>query len=265
MNINPHPERNPELDRHSLQSPSFRYAVFSQQRSGSNWLCARLSNLREFGIPAEYLNGHFSPDIAKRLLGKTTGFDFPTYLAAVECARSSPGGRFGIKIQPHQLFALVKNDMAAAANFLKRYDALILLTRQDKLAQAVSGAIAQLTVKWRTDGQEPDLSSVNNEQLICELASKLARYLIDDSHMILAAEASQRPMLHITYEQMESDPDGTLDRVVRFLGHKEGLDSLPVANVVSVPEPTPGKVAAELRQLFLDFIEGRRSVRQSDA
>ncbi len=260
MNTYLHPERNPELDRQSDQSPSFRYAILAQQRSGSNWLCARLSNLREFGIPAEYLNGHFSPDIGKRLLGKADGFDFATYLTAVESARASPSGRFGIKIQPNQLFSIVKDNAAAAARFLQRYDALILLTRQDKLAQAVSGAIAQLTVKWRTDGQEPDLASVDIDQLFCELASKLALYVIEDSHVLSIAETTRRPLLQITYEQLKGDPDGTLEQVVRFLGHEGGLASLPVENVMSVPTPPPGKVAAEVRQRFLDFIEGRSPV-----
>lgn len=254
------PALDPELDRHGNQSPSFRYAIYSQQRSGSSWLCSRLSNLGEFGIPAEYLNGRFSPEVAKRLLGSATGFDLSTYLDAVERARSSPGGRFGIKIQPNQLLSIVNYDLAAAAGFLQRYDALILLTRQDKLAQAVSGAIAQLTANWRSDGQEPDLSSFSSDQLIREMTGKLARYLVEDNQMISVAEASRRPLLQITYEQFKGDPEGTLDRVVRFLGNKQGLAGLPVANVVNVPEPRPGEVAAEVRQLLLDFIEGRVSV-----
>ncbi len=254
------PALDPELDRRSDQGPSFRYAIYSQQRSGSAWLCALLSNLGEFGIPVEYLNGRFTPEISRRLLGSTTGFDLSTYLDAVESVRTSPSGRFGIKIQPNQLSAIMKNDLAAMARFFHRYDAIILLTRQDKLAQAVSGGIAQLTANWRSDGKEPDLSSFTTDQLIREMSGKLARYLVEDSQMISVAEASGRPLLHVTYERLKGDPEGTLEQVVRFLGLEEGFAGLPVTKIVNVPGPRPGTVAAEVRQLLLDFIEGRVSI-----
>ena len=257
-------EFGPQLDIRPHQGTVFRYAIFSQQRSGSGWLTTRLINLGAFGVPAEYLNPLVIPKFAERLhypihvSNNVARLNLKKYFEAVESVRTSSSGRFGVKIQPNQLFPLFNGDLAAATTFLRRYDALIVLTCRDKLRQAVSGTIAAVTGRWRPD-EEPDLSGVNMEELVSKTAATLARYIDEDRIMSTISRSTQRPMLCLTYEQMVADPDGTLEEILRFLGHKEGLSHLPKINALKVSDRRPGRVNAEVRQRFLDYIEGRIS------
>jgi LPS sulfotransferase NodH len=181
---------------------------------------------------------------------------FFTFLKAVENVRTSATGRFGIKVQPNQLLPLFNDDLGSVVTFLKAYDALIVLTCRDKLRQAISGAIADLTGHWRSDGIDPDLSGVHMLRLMTDTANKLARYITEDQQMAAVSQASRRPVLYLTYEQMVADPDGTLERVVRLLGYHGPLSTLPDCNAIKVPAPRPGHASAEVRRLFLRYIEG---------
>jgi len=255
-------EHGPQFDSPKHPGPIFRYLIFSQQRSGSTWLSRRLINLGLFGVPAEYLNPLVSIRFAQRINCPTDVRDdvvsmkFYTYLSAVEDVRTSSTGRFGIKVQPNQILPLFKDDLEAVAAFLKGYHALIVLICRDKLRQAVSGAMADLTGHWRSDGKEPDLSGVPWLPLMSDTATKLARYITEDQQMASVCQASRRPALYLTYEQMVADPDGTLERVVRVLGYTGLMSAIPNTNAIKVPEPRPGHANAEVRRHFLRYIEG---------
>jgi LPS sulfotransferase NodH len=255
-------EHGPQFDSPKHPGPIFRYLIFSQQRSGSSWLSRRLINFGIFGVPAEYLNPLVSIRFAQRINCPTNVHDdtvsvkFYTYLGAVEDIRTSPTGRFGIKVQPNQIFPLFNDDLGSVATFLKGYDALIVLTCRDKLRQAISGAIADLTGHWRSDGKDPDLSGVHMLQLMTDTATKLARYITEDQQMAAVSQASRRPVLYLTYEQMVADPEGTLERVARILGYHGPLSTIPDTNAIKVPAPRPGRANAEVRRLFLRYIEG---------
>lgn len=253
-----------ELDQPVVERPQYRYAIFSQQRTGSHWLCARLMNLGGFGLPTEYLNRPNIPQLAARLKVPLAddsggqGFKIMAYMRAVERVRTSPSGRFGIKIQPNQLFPLLNGDMAKAAQFLQQYDALIILTRRDKLAQAVSGAIAQVSGKWWTDGREPALADVNVERMMGETAIKLGRYMVEVGQMNQVCKATGRPVLQLTYEDMLAEPEATFASVVNFLGGQGELENSAKTALVDLPEPPPGRLAAEVRARFLDYIQGKK-------
>ena len=257
-------ELDPRFDTRTNRDPVFRYVIFSQQRSGSSWLTRRLINLAVFGVPGEYLNPRIFFELGRRLDCPVQTVDdnrkrmkLSTYMRAVERVRTSSNGWFGIKIQPNQLMPMFKGDLASAVTFLQGYDALIMLTCRDKLRQAISTAIARVTDRWSSDGREPDLAAVSMEQLLYQTAARLADHIAEDGRMTSIGRAVGRPVLALTYEQMVADPDGTLDAIARFLGHKEGLSDLSTASLVDVPRPRPGHVSAEVRRRFLDYIEGR--------
>ena len=253
----------PQYDLAPVAAASFRYAIFSQQRSGSTWLGARLANLGAFGVPEEYINKRYIRQLAERLqvppdiLGNGRGLNLSVYMKAVERVRTSSSGRFGIKIQPNQLFGMFKDDSTAVTRFLCRFNALIILTRRDKLAQAVSGAIAEATDRWRSDGLEPDLSGVNRGPLLRDIAVKLGRYILEAERMEAIVRATGRPTLQFCYEELVAEPHATLQSIVRFLGHDDTLASHAGFASVPVPAPAPGRVATELRAQFLDYIEGQ--------
>ena len=259
-------ELGPQFDLPKHPGPIFRYLIFSQQRSGSSWLSTRLINLGLFGVPAEYLNPLISIRFARRINcpidvhNDTVRLKLHTYLSAVEAVRTSPAGRFGMKVQPNQLLPLFNDDLAAVVTFLKGYHALIVLTCRDKLRQAISGAIADLTGHWHSDGKEPDLTGVRMRPLMSDTASKLARYIAEDQQMATVCQASRRPVLYLTYEQMVADPDGTLERVVQLLGYKGPLSTIPNTNAIAVPQPRAGHAGAAIRKYFLSYMEGNSSI-----
>ena len=261
----PRAELDPRLDRPMDTDPTFRYVIFSQQRTGSRWLSSRLANLGCFGVPAEYLNPVLIPDICERIkypvkiVDGDYRFNVKSYLRAIGRLRTSPSGRFGIVLQPNQIFPQFNDDLALVTSFLMDYDAVILLTRRDKVRQAVSAAISNITKRWIADKREPDLSGVDVEQLLCDTASILGRYVTEAKRIATIGRSARRPVLAMTYEEMVADPNGTLDQVVRFLGHKDGLASLSMRNLVRVPEAPSGRVNAEISALFLDYIAGRVS------
>ena len=258
-------EHGPEFDHPKHPGPIFRYLMFSQQRSGSSWLARRLINLGIFGVPAEYLNPEISVRFAQRIgcptdvTNDVVSIKFYSYLGAVEDIRTSPAGRFGLKVQPNQILPVFNDDLNAVTTFLKGYHALIVLTCSDKLRQAVSGAIADLTGHWRSDGKEPDLAGVPWLPLMGDIATKLARYILEDQQMAVVCQASRRPVLYLTYEQMVADPDGTLERVVRHLGHDGPVSTIAKTNAIRVPHPRPGHAHAEVQRQFLNYIGGNKS------
>lgn len=247
------------FDRPPVESPSFRYAIFSQPRTGSTWLGAHLSN-RGFGLPFEYLNEAIVPALSRRLLGQAWSaaeFRLGVYMTAVERVRTSANGCFGAKIQPNQLYPLVGNRGDRAVQALRRYDRLILLERRDKLGQAVSHAIALLTNQWFTGGRDPDVSSVPMDRLIQQTAVSLGRSIEGIGRMKKLCAATGRPVLTLVYEDMVADEAGTMAEVERFLGWPSGPATETGEPARGVPEKPPGKVAAEVRARFLDYIQGR--------
>jgi LPS sulfotransferase NodH len=93
------------FDSETTAEPAFSYAILSSQRTGSNYLCARLSNIADrFGFPMEYLHADAIRLMGARLLPDVTGnISLDSYLRAVARVRTSRDGWFGTKVQPDQL------------------------------------------------------------------------------------------------------------------------------------------------------------------
>jgi LPS sulfotransferase NodH len=250
-----------------VHAPRERFAIFSQQRSGSSWLSVKLTNLGKFGYVHEYLNGRFARRLMERL-GIEPQPDgripFQRYLCALEQVRTSPNGCFGIKIQPNQLQEHFGDDHELAVEMLARFERIIVLTRNDKVAQAVSGAMSQAVGCWvYPNGKDHDLSNVPMEDLLRDIVTKLHRYTQEESTMAALVQAAGVPSMHLTYERLVAQTDTEMDRIVRFLGHAGGLASLPTLGKWE-PEPPPGKVGSEIRRRFLLYIEGQREQALSD-
>lgn len=240
---------------------SKRYIFFSSQRTGSNYLCHRLSNVKDrFGRPSEYLNPNAIETLAPRLQPKPAtgaqGFKLGEYLRGVQRLRTTADGCFGIKVQPRQILPYFPRASAGVPNFLQRYERVIVLTRRDKLSQAVSGSIAEATGSWFGSGNDPDFTDAELADLCPDVASKLNRYIEEERIMAGAAAASGRPVLHMNYEEILADADATFDRVLVFLGEPRGVAGVEETELVPVPRKPAGKVAQRLRKIFLDYISG---------
>lgn len=245
------------FDYPGLTPTTFRYAIFSQQRTGSNWLCARLTNLHAFGVPHEYLNPLLARSLGPRLgaSARPLETDLEDYLRRVEAVRTAESGRFGIKIQPDQLLPLMRHDLDAARRFLRRYDAVIVLHRRDKLAQAISGTIAEATSIWRNDGREPEVSEAQMRLMVGRTARYLGKYVSEETTMEAVLQGMGRPRLDIDFERIVAEPEAALRRAVAFLGGGDAAQPMREEARMGTPERPPGRVAAELRARFLRFLE----------
>ena len=243
-----------------FKNPARRYLILSSQRTGSNYLCRRLCNVKgRFGLPSEYLHPKAIQMLSQRLLaGVVQDGKIPLgkYMRGVERARTTADGWFGIKVQPAQLLAAVGRKEEDVRRFVATFDRLVLMTRRDKLGQAVSGAIAQVTGKWFNDGAEPALDDARIPQMFPAIASNLARYIEEERMILNLGRVIAKPLLRIEYEEIDNDDQGAFMNLVEFLSAGEDL-TLDEGATAPIPEKPPGLFATAVRESFLGFINGQ--------
>lgn len=253
---------NSQYDQLPSKTPTRRYLIVSSPRTGSNYVSRRLCNIKDhFGMPSEYLNQVNIQSLASRLCAPKQGekLSFATYFDELEKVRTTPDGFFGLKVQPQQLLSILGKKKPAVQNFINRFDYLIFMTRNDKLGQSVSGAIAQLTGKWFNDKTEPDFDESQNNIIMRLISRNLSNYIDEESFIMEIAKNSPKPLMRINFEEIEADGDEVFDSVVKFLGGD--LEKLQEdSNLTAMPERPEGKVASELKEKFLGYISGKKSL-----
>jgi LPS sulfotransferase NodH len=259
--------RGPQFDELPLKdSAQQRFVIFSSQRTGSSYLCRRLCNVAgRFGVPSEYLNPESIREMAPRLTGidpETQKVDIRAYLRAIERARTTDDGWFGLKVQPQQLMAVMGRQLEVLFRYLDGFDRVVLMTRSDKLGQAISGAIAQATGSWLSLGEEPRIDEQALDRMIPMVARNLSRY-IDEEQLILAAgRAVNKPVLHIDYTEIERDGDAAFRSLLAFLSAGESADVTEDDTVV-IPKKPAGVIAGKLRERFMTFLNDPAVFEQS--
>ena len=247
----------PEYDLVPFREPTRGYLILAPQRTGSNYLCRRLCNVRgRFGMPSEYLNPVAIRMLVPRLLPGTAADSLPfaAYMSAVQRARTSADGWFGIKLQPAQLAAFAPGDRALF-DFAASFQRIVVLSRRDKLGQAISGTLAQLTGTWFNDGTPPAIERSHWPQIFPAIAANLARYIEEDRRLAALGKALARPWLRIEYEDILSDGQATFEQLVDFLGVDETV-ILEEAADVAVPKKPPVETSEALRAQFLQYVGG---------
>jgi LPS sulfotransferase NodH len=250
----------PEYDLLPEKDPTWRYLVLSPQRTGSNYLCRRLCNVRgRFGMPSEYLNPVAVRALAPRLLPgcQPDTVPFATYMRAVQRVRTSADGCFGMKLQPEQLAAIAPGEQALL-EFASSFDRIVALRRRDKLGQAISGTLAQLTGTWFNDGTAHVLGNARLDSLFPAIAANLARYIDEDRRIAALGKALERPWLRIDYEDILADGQAAFELLVDFLtgGADVSVDEAPDTEV---PVKPPTDLAERLRERFLRHIGGQNT------
>lgn len=214
------PKNGPDFDLPRSEGAR-TYAIASMPRTGSTLLCRGLWDTGLAGAPKEYLNPMQRRDWGVRagrrhyrlLMGPLQVLargDVETHLAEVRALRSS-GGWFGLKIHRHHYERF--RDVLDV-------DRWLLITRRDRLAQAVSWARAIQTGRW-ADWQKSLLPPVYSRSRIRRCLEQIER-----------DEAAWRQDLAgahcIVYEDLVDDFAGTLSGALQHLG-------------VSVPAELPAK------------------------
>lgn len=212
-------------DQPAPSGPPRVYLVASLPRTGSTLLCNALWDTGRAGAPKEYLNPMQRRDWARRrgglrwelvrgpLLGALGRWPWSdealgAYLEQLLRLRSG-GGCFGLKLHAHHHAAL---GARAPVRALLAGAAVVRVSRQDRLAQAVSWARAQQTGRWAhwQRGWGPPVYRR------AAVDAALARIAAGEAHWDHAL-AGQRT-LHLYYEELAADLQGALARVFQHLG-----------------------------------------------
>lgn len=240
-------------------------AIASVERTGSTLLCSILRATKAAGNPVEYLNiqtnnfatfraRHHVPRltaraipmaIARKATGRypwrdITSFDrasFLEYLHEVAAVNTTANGVFGVKMHWNQ-YKRHMLDLGVDVSVWGAPVSWLRITRENELRQAISFVRAAQTESWNSNmavTSEPRYDAAAIVAALDRIASENADW---DRYF---AEHSITP-LHITYEQLTREMDGTIRLVLAHVG----------AHVETVPPPTTKSQSDELNRQWAD-------------
>lgn len=205
----------------SLQSSAvkLRYLVMSQPRTGSSLICSALRKAGNAGRPTEFLHKRLTQLLPQPLTSNILW----SYYNDILARETSSNGVFGMKLhfgQFKDLFMrqnVVTNDGIA---FLKSFDKTILVSREDKIAQAISLMLAKKHERWNSS--KPTDAGSQNLKFQPSDAPIILRYLMnvmaDHAAWVQLSEGLNLRPLEITYEQISVFPQAELNRIFDHLG-----------------------------------------------
>jgi len=203
----------------------FKYLVCSTPRTGSTLLCTGLASSGSAGLPLEYYSGTHVQAYLHRIGSSKKALKLAEYWQFLLRHRTSPNGVFGMKMHFADLAHAFKTKQAQRS-FLGEFDHFILLTRRNKLAQAVSFAKARETGTYRVGADESDAAPPPEAYNF--------RYLAKTLGWISDREAQWRVLLAdlrdkttaITYEELAADYAASLARILTALGLTDSIPAL---------------------------------------
>jgi len=201
--------------------PPRLYLIASTQRSGSYLLSYLLRGTGRLGAPFEYLHPGHEPKWHARL-GTD---DLESTIQKLFELRTSPNGWFGIKAHWDH-WAYGQGEVPGLLSFEK----VIRIERRDRLAQAISLALARQTQSWMSiqgKAAEPRY----DEREIAHALAILDRDTRAWDEWFRAANVE--PLL-VYYEDLVSAPLASLNAI---LAH---FDMQPVTSVPAVPTSKQG-------------------------
>jgi len=224
--------------------PSLSYLICCAERTGSTLLGNALIGTGIAGRPRSYFNriAHFNPRI-QRVLGNAKDDD--RYLDRVVAAATTPNGVFAAKVHWEHflnLIAKVERSLlldAAPAPAIERLRArfpdlrFIWLVRKNAVARAISHYRVKKTNRWQVDSRwVTDDSGGDGEPGFDfdEIDAFVRVGEAEHAHWARFFHENGVAPLDLTYEDMIPDLDGTVRRILSFLG-------LPTENV-TLPPPT---------------------------
>ncbi len=192
-----------DFDLPETDAPVRPYLIATTPRCGSHFLGHMLWSTGDCGVPLEYLN---PANLAewKRLTGTT---DIPDCFAALFQRRTSSNGRFGVKAHWPHLRALGRGE---EVQDILPFDRAILIYRRNRLAQAVSYAIAKQTGQWISE-MDPETTPSYSYATILDHAVKLRRQndawkrFFRGRMGSMSEQITTSPRLSIAYEDFLAD------------------------------------------------------------
>jgi LPS sulfotransferase NodH len=219
---------DPRWDFEPFRGAPRQYLIASTQRSGSYLLGYLLRGTGKLGAPFEYLH----PGHAARWHERLGTSDLRGTLRRLFELRTSPNGWFGIKAHwDHFEFG------QEHASDLLRVQRFIRIERRDRLAQAVSLALARQTQSWMSIQARAADPAYDEHKISHALAILERDYRAWDRWF----EAAGVAPLTIYYEELVADPLAVLNNIMREF-ELDPVSSLP-------PVPTR-KQASDLNETW---------------
>ena len=228
-----------------------RYLICSSLRSGSTLLSQYLHATGVAGVPFEYLN-----DANMQAYGERKGEtiqDIGSYIQEIETLRTTSNGVFGMKAHFRQTVRMVRTQQLMK-EFLKHFDKLIKISRHDKIAQAISLCRATQTGIWTSLHNNDE--EEHSQFIYCsrEIAKALSSLFDEDAGWEAAITESGLQALDISYEDLVSKPQDTINTVLQYLGLKE-ISIMPLKPLIT---KQADHINECYRSQFLAEIQGQK-------
>jgi LPS sulfotransferase NodH len=231
--------------------PSSSYLICCAERTGSTLLGNALIDTGIAGCPRSYFNrvAHYNPRI-QRILGDAKDDD--SYLDKVIVAATTPNGVFGAKVHWEHFQNLIAKAGRSAqvqegvvpASVPERLQAhfpdlrYIWLVRRNAVARAISHYRVKKTNRWQLDSRwiTDDTGGEGEPGFDFDGIDAFVRSgEVEDAHWRKFFQEHDISPLELIYEELVQDLEGTVRRVLQFLGI--------ASENVKVPAPTLRKQA----------------------
>lgn len=185
--------------------------ILTEGRSGSNWLGSLASSAGVLGVSKEWVDS-----VHSGLNPKRTPCD--KYIETILTKAATPNGFFAIKLFPRHLHSF---QMIYGCDFIKRlrqqHDILfILLTRRDRVKQAISFSKAFQTGGWKNTTGKKNVVAKYDFDMICRSYFMIGRsYDFWTSYI----EVLQLQVKHLVYEDLLDDPSIYIDLIAKHAGN----------------------------------------------
>jgi LPS sulfotransferase NodH len=252
------PRNGPDWDLPPFTGQLQPYVIASSPRTGSTLLARLLWDTGLVGAPKEYLNPMQLRDWGLRLGSPPTSWALSLlrghavglagrpplcpapvgHLRAVMKRRTGPAGHFGIKLHFHHYEQHCRGGMAPLLGAEPKW---IHITRQDRLAQAISWDRAMQSGQWAAHQRGPRLPQRYNRRRI-----QIALDRIEAQEAGWRSTLADRPVLHLEYEGLIQEKLGTLRQCLAWLGVEAQAVALPADGLRKQSDG----VSAEWKQRF---------------
>ena len=239
---------------HADREPQrLRYAILISPRTGSDLLCGYLRRCG-VGIPYEYLNPINATTIAARIGALTPDkkiFADRYYNGIVKRRRKK--GIFGIKLQADHPLIFNQQKRDKAIKFVQRFDRYIVLTRRDKIAQAISYVRAARTEQWHLYGNDkPEKVKLDDDAVNAAIAERLSKIMWDETLIQdYVAGIDPAKVLRIEYENMS---ESVMASAAAWLAQAAGIVIDAVDKNLDLPKKMDPREGEAIKRRFLQYI-----------
>jgi LPS sulfotransferase NodH len=244
---------DPNLDFNCAVPLQKSYIIASSARSGSNFLAWRLWSTGVLGAPCEYLNPNFEMHTMMNRLKASSPAD---YLAKLLVCRTSPNGIFGLKSHFHNFAAFLED----YPGFLETLSPVsyIYISREDKIAQAVSMAKAYQTAAWTSKMEGVPSASRYDRALIAKCLEEIEQ---QETSWLTWFRAHNLEPFKVIYEVLTANTAAVVQDIVEFLNV---YDDKPEELVVPAVDKQGDRTNADWIERFKQESEAKAKFEQPD-